>query len=599
MNKIVRVFTIIVLLVALIALLIGIVLFQKSESNVAMKDETNVSAINTNNSTATIEYSSAELAGEYTSYTAKIDLNDMSIIEGGGVFISDTTIHLSRAGVYYFTGMADEGNIEVNADNQEVVIVLDNVTLTSANTSVINVVDAKKVTINIPEGTTSTLTDGTQYTNQTDDEPNATIFSKDDLSIDGKGTLIVNGNYEDAIASKDGLKIVGTTIQITSVDDGIRGKDYVAIKDANIKIKAKGKGIKATEDSDTNYGAIIIDGGTIQVESEDDTLHSNNTITINGGTISLNAVDDGMHADGSIYINGGTIEITKSYEGLEATYIEINGGSTSVVATDDGVNICGGNDSFGMFQQDSFKSTSTEDINRALVINGGTLTVEANGDGLDSNGSIQMTGGTVIVGASTNGGNAALDYNYSFVISGGTLIAYGPTGMWQNPSTSSTQYTIVFQTTGKAGDDVVLKDANGKEVASFTAKRAYGMVAISTESLQQGESYTLYVNDAEVAAQELTSIVTSNGGTQGMMMEGRNHLKNGNMQNFDGGMTENRQFDPSQMRQNRGQQQMQSDNGNMLTPPEWNEEMPTEGDNTGFEKGMKRSEKKQKMIENT
>ena len=497
-----------IIAVILVCLLVVALMFQKPDMNVIHSKEANSSNIS-------VEYTSDELLGEYTNYTAKFDLNSMSIVEGTGITISGTTLNISNAGIYYFSGTADETNIVVNADNQEVVLVLDNVSIACSSTSIINVVDAKKVTVNVPTGTTSTLTDSSKYTIFTeDDEPNATIFSKDDLSIDGKGTLIINANYEDAIASKDGLKIIGTTLNINSADDAIRGKDYVAIKDANINILSKGKGIKATEDTDTSLGFILIDSGTFKIESDDDALHSSNKIVINDGEIEINAGDDGIHADSNI---------AKSYEGIEANYIEINGGDISVVASDDGININGGNDSFGMMRQDAFKTIAEDDNdNRVLIINGGNITVEANGDGLDSNGSIKITGGNILVGGSTNGGNGALDYNYSLVISGGTLIAYGPTGMWQNPSSNSTQYTIAFATTGKAGDKVELKDLNGYVIESFTAKRSYGMVCISTEKLKEGEIYELYINDEGIGSQELISIVTSNGTSQeGFMGGGR------------------------------------------------------------------------------
>lgn len=512
MSNLSKWISIIIVILVVIGLLGALLIFQKSDQNVV----SNNSVIES--SSASVQYTSDELLGEYTNYSAKINLSSMSVEEGAGVNISGTTITVSSAGIYYFSGTTTEGNVVVNADNQEVVLVFDNVNISCKTTAVVNVIDAKKVTINIPSGTTSTFTDSSQYTVFTEeDEPDATIFSKDDLSIDGKGTLVINANYQDAIASKDGLKVVSTTLKITAVDDAIRGKDYVAIKDANITINSKGKAIKVTEETDTSLGFIVIDGGTFNIESEDDALHSNNMIVINDGTFNIVAGDDGIHADSSIFINGGVMNISKSYEGIEANYIEINGGEISVVASDDGINVNGGTDTMGIMKQDDFKTVTENDSNnnQMLVINGGNIKVESNGDGLDANGSIQINGGTTIVGGSTNGGNSALDYDKTFTISGGTLIAYGPTGMWQNPSNSSEQYTIVFETSGKANDKIELKDANGNVIASYTANRAYGIICISTEDLKQGESYSLYVNDAEVGTQELTSIVTSNGSALG------------------------------------------------------------------------------------
>ncbi|MBQ9315122.1 MAG: carbohydrate-binding domain-containing protein [Clostridia bacterium] len=592
MRNISRILSILAIISLLIWLLVALAMFQKSEKN---NEESN-SYVTESNST-TVEYTSDELLGEYTNFSAKINLNNMSIEEGTGVSITGSTVTISKAGIYYFAGTAEEGNIIVNADNQEVVLVLDNVNITCTTTSVINVLDAKKVTINIPNGTTSTLTDGSEYTVFTeDDEPNATVFSKDDLSIDGEGTLVINANYQDAIASKDGLKIINTTLKITAEDDGIRGKDYVAIKDATITVKSKGKSIKATEETDTSLGYIVIDGGTFNIESNDDALHSNNNIIINNGTFSISADDDGIHADSSIYINGGTINIIKSYEGIEANYIEINDGDISVVSSDDGINVNGGTDTMGMRGQDAFKTISEDgsNDNRMLVINGGNITVESNGDGLDSNGSVKIAGGTTIVGGSANGGNSALDYDKSFIITGGTVIAYGPTGMWQNPSNSSTQYSIAYAVVGKADDKIELKDTSGSVVASFTAKRAYGMVCISAQALKQGETYTLYVNNDEVATQELTSIVTSNGSSQGQFGGGfQGQMKNGEMPNFQ--MSNGEEMasgDNMQIPTRDGQKPQNMKN---FERPQG----PTDGEISGSFKGQtKRDGKRQEMMKN-
>ena len=281
------------------------------------------------------------------------------------------------------------------------------------------------------------------------------------------------------------------------------------------------KGIKAGKE-------ITINSGNITITSTDDSIHSNSYIIINDGTFELSTGDDGIHADNNILINNGTINITKSYEGIEANYIKINDGNISVVASDDGINVSGGDGSeaFGQMGGDSF--STVEDDDRQLVINGGTMYVSAQGDGLDANGSIVMNGGKVTVAGTTNNGDGALDYDEAFNINGGTLIVYGATGMWQNPSTSSTQYSICFGTSGSAGDKIVLKDSKGNEIASFTTEKTYGAITISSGDLEKGETYTLYVNGEAKSSQELTSIVTSNLTTSGGM--------NGNM---NGGMKGN------------------------------------------------------------
>lgn len=491
--------------------------------------------------TVSVEFSDEEEAGIYKDYTDEIDLNTMESSQGN-VKISNTTIKITSGGIYYFSGTSEDANIVVEADkNSDVILVFDNANITSTKTAVINGIKAKSIVVNVVKDSVNTFTDVSTYTEFTDDEePNATIFSKTDLVINGTGKLIINSNYEDAIASKDTLKIINTNIEITANDDGIRGKDWVAIKNSNIVINSKGDGIKSTN-TDEDLGYILIDGGEIiilteadgiqaeteitinsgnvTINSKEDSIHSNGYIIINDGNLELTSEDDGIHADNNILINDGTINITKSYEGIESSYIKINGGEVSVIASDDGINIAGGNDlsSMGRPGENTFSSASN---GRELVINGGTIYVNSDGDGLDSNGSISITGGNITVAGAKNGGNGALDYDNKCTVTGGNLIIYGADGMWQNPTTDSTQYSIAFKVTGNQNDTVELKDSNENVLVSLVTEKAYGMVCISNSDLKQGETYTLYVNRENKGNQELTSIVTSNGTSNDGMMNG-------------------------------------------------------------------------------
>jgi hypothetical protein len=150
-----------------------------------------------------------------------------------------------------------------------------------------------------------------------------------------------------------------------------------------------------------------------------------------------------MHADMTLTVNDGTLNISQSYEGLESAAIVINGGDIQITASDDGVNVAGGNDSSsteGRLGQDAFSDSGQY----LLTINGGNLVVDAGGDGLDSNGSIVMSGGQVIVNGPTNDGNGPLDYNGTFTISGGFIVAVGSSGMAQTTSDSSSQYSLLY-----------------------------------------------------------------------------------------------------------------------------------------------------------
>ena len=396
---------------------------------------------------------------DYSSYTGKVDLNSLST-SGNGIKIVDSTITITEEGTYYFTGTASNANIVVNAsDDAKVILVFENANITSSNTSVINGINAKKITINLVEGSTNTFTDSSNYTVFTeDDEPDATVFSKTDLIISGKGTLNINANYKDGIASKDELIISDATLKITSEDDGIRGKDYAQISNATITINSKGDGIKSTNDTDSEKGYIVISnsnitinttadaiqaetilritsgninitttgstandnsskalkagsliqitGGTFNINSTDDGLHSNGNLYIDAGELTIVSKDDAIHADGLIEINGGTFNLTAS-EGIEATYVKINDGAINISASDDGINA-------------GKKSTNYE---VTVEINGGNITIKMGSgdtDGVDSNGNIIINGGTINVT-----GQSTFDYDGTGIINGGTVICNG------------------------------------------------------------------------------------------------------------------------------------------------------------------------------
>ncbi|MBY3618952.1 carbohydrate-binding domain-containing protein [Acinetobacter sp. CUI P1] len=250
---------------------------------------------------------------------------------------------------------------------------------------------------------------------------------------------------------------------------------------------ASTKGLKAG-------GDISINNGTFTIDSADDAVHSNSNVALADGELHIQSGDDGIHADALVAISGGKIDITKSYEGIEGANIAISGGETNVVSSDDGVNVAGGNDEATVGGSPQEQDQFSEAAANVLTISGGTLSVDATGDGLDSNGSIVMSGGTVIVNGPTNGGNGSLDYDGSFEQSGGTLIAAGSSGMAQAPSDTSSQHAIsmTFPQTQKAGTFVHLEDSEGNTILTFAPSKDYQSVVISSPELKDNGSYTLY-----------------------------------------------------------------------------------------------------------
>jgi hypothetical protein len=294
------------------------------------------------------------------------------------------------------------------------------------------------------------------------------IGSKGDLTISG-GTYHIFAN-NNAIKGNDSIEISGGTFYIASNEDGIKseaddtdtGVGYINITGGDFEIATDNDGVDAgtsltvsnatmkiitrggyaTKITDSTISAkglkaetfITVDSGNFNINSQDDCVHSDGSITINNGTFILATADDGFHANETLEISSGTIKISNCYEGLEALNINIRGGNITIVATDDGVNIADGSDSSaisnptgrGGMGGKGGQSGGETVIDGLLNITGGTLTINAKGDGLDSNGNIIMTGGTVTI-TGTGKGDEAVDYNGTFTKTGGTLVAGGKT----------------------------------------------------------------------------------------------------------------------------------------------------------------------------
>jgi hypothetical protein len=657
--------------------------------------------------------------------TATIDGDDGAVVEDNQILIRTT-------GTYVVNGTLNDGQIIVDAeDSGDVRLVLNGASINSSTSAPIYIKQADKTIISLEKNTENKLSDGSEYVFDSDstDEPSATIYSKDDLTINGSGSLTVNGNYNDAIKSNDDLKITGGTFDITVTDDGIIGRDLLAIKEASITITAGGDGLKSTNDEDESKGNIVLEsgtytieadgdgiqaektlasvdgeysiiagggspetitsqesgmgggmgpgatdsfnpgditfqletllegveisdeirkqleeaetmediqtilqeypdlqkqieengmmrgpgmppgndtsfegttdnqtnmpstppggsdskngqsqptppsngetpqngesnwetsfqdkelegsgeqgnsdiqstentedettstkgikagtqlyllGGTWKIDSLDDAIHSNQDVTISGGTTNISSGDDGIHGDADVMLNGGEVTIDKSLEGIEGINITVADGSYHIVAEDDGVNVNGGSDEFAMpggfgnmsppgtaeNQNNTNKASEDESTNETeepteegqLLIKGGYLYINANGDGLDSNTSAKMTGGTVIVYGPTNNGNAPLDYNRSFIVEGGTLIASGSSGMAQGISEDSSQNAIMmtFSEFQEANTAVFVTDEKGEGVLAIAPEKDFQSIVISTSDLKLDQTYTLH-----------------------------------------------------------------------------------------------------------
>lgn len=643
----------------------------ETSANAETGEETTQDSLHATSNTVSLtegKYSEEKLDSTWDEKTAsKIELEKKEIkVSGEGAKVSESSdtmqrVTITEEGTYVVSGEIENGQIVINLENKgSVKLVLSDAVITCETSSPIYA-KSGDVIITLAEGTKNAVTDGDEYDSVTESErePSACIFAKDDLTFNGTGSLEVNGNYKNGIQSKDALKFVTGTYWVTAVNNGFVGKDSVSVRNGNFSIAAGNDGIKVTNieesdkgfiiiddgtfeiqssgdaiqaetlllinegvfdivtgggsaavtengatvkddvenmtdthmNSDTNpndttedsakglksYVDIVIEGGGFTVDSNDDSIHSNHSITVNDCSMVLTTGDDGMHADEELTVNGGTIDIRKSYEGMEALSITINDGTIHIVASDDGINAAGGsNDATenpnmqhggGGRMNGQFPGEITEDTDpdakspgekpenlpegekqeelqegekpenlpegekpeglpkdadtanmdrpeqnakntpggmnsnqgATLEINGGTIYVNASGDGLDANGSITMTGGMVEVQGPESGGDGSFDFDETFVILGGTISSVGSAGMVQNPSESSTQPFIAGTASSSIakGTVIALKDQSGKEIVSITAQKEIQWYCFSSPDIKEGGTYTVYVGGTE------------------------------------------------------------------------------------------------------
>ena len=438
---------IIIISIILVLLIIGFILLTMN-SKTSKKNIKN----NINSNEKEVTYNNDDYNYDFSNYEV-IDVNLDEIKDN---------YEITKTAVYHFTGKL-KGYIKVESD-ENIKIILDNVEITNESGPAIYVSNAKNLYMELIGD--NTLTDSSNYSFQ--EGINATIYSKDDLIIFGDGTLNINANYNDAIASSDDLIIKSGTYKINAKDDGIRGKDSVIILDGNFEINTNGDGIKTTNEKDSDKGNILIKNGTFNITSnkdaidsinsieitngnfnittdnittnssgfsnknesskkgikaknnivikditlesntKDDTIHSNKDITIEKGNFNITSSDDGIHADGMIEINDGVINITAS-EGIEATYIKINNGSININAKDDGINA----------------GAKSNEYSVGIEINGGDIKInmgQGDTDAIDSNGNLYINGGTIDITSSS-----PFDYDREAKYTNGTIIVNGTT----------------------------------------------------------------------------------------------------------------------------------------------------------------------------
>lgn len=499
----------------------------------------------------------SDLAWDTSSEVAITLDGDSASASGGGVSIDGSTVTITSAGAYRISGELADGQLVVDTSDTGLVhLILDGVDITSSTTAAIAVMSAEEAVVVLADGTQNALTDAAEYVypDASTDEPNAALFSDVDLTITGEGALTVTGNANDGIASKDGLVVTAGSITIDAIDDGLRGKHYLVVTGGVLDITAGGDALKSDEDSDATEGyiwigggeltvdaggdgiaavtdavitagtidiaagggasatlpedlsakgvkaatCVVIEGGSLAVDAADDAVHSDTAVSIAGGELTLASGDDAVHADGTLDVSGGTLTVTSSVEGLEAAVITISDGELDITSSDDAINASDGSGSADAMGPGV--GTSCELC--SVTISGGVTVLTADGDGLDSNGSMSITGGAVVVHGPTNDGNGAIDVDGEFTVDGGVLLAVGSSGMAYGPDEASAQGWMfaTLSSPVSAGQTVQIATAGGEVIASFVAERSLGNVVFSSAAIESGQSYHVLVGGSVAGA---------------------------------------------------------------------------------------------------
>ena len=460
-------------------------------------------------------FTKRDLAGTYDeSEAVKITLSGKTATcDNSNVQIEDEVVTIKAAGVYVLSGTLTDGTIVVDAgDDDKVQLVLDGVSITAADYAAIYAKNADKVFVTLAEGAENSLTVSGDYVQTDDNNVDAVIFAKCDLTLGGTGSLTVKDTTGHGIVSKDDLVVTGGTYTIYSQDHCLNGKDSVRIADGTFNLSCDEDGIHAGND-DQQDGYVYIEGGDINIS----------------------VGDDALHAEGLLIITGGDIDVSKSCEGVEGYKILVTGGDIDVVSSDDGFNAAGGSSGSG-YNHDGFGGgpgmggvDMDADSDAYIFITGGTININADGDGIDSNGCIGITGGSVYVLGPSDNGNGAMDYGICAAITGGEIVAVGGSGMAQGFGDESTQCSALvnFDEWIDAGETITLTNSDGKEVLSYKADKKFNSVVISTSDMKQGDNYTLTVGDQ--SSTFTLDDITYSEGSGGMQRPGGN-LDNGGMQ---------------------------------------------------------------------
>jgi hypothetical protein len=442
-----------------------------------------------------VEYDSDDLDSSASrSDMSYIELEGNSItLDGSGAIVDGNIITVTSAGMYSISGTLDDGQIIVNTGDKETVkLVLNGADIACSTSAPIYVVNAEKTVITLADGTENYVADGDSYIleDTESDEPNAAIFSNDDLTINGDGSLTVSANYNNGITSNDDLKITGGNLTVNAVNDGVKGKDSIAVKDGMITVNAGSDGMQSNNDEDAEKGYIsiedgtfnitagmdgiqaetrlVVSGGNITISSGGGSINSSSrdnwgnwgmennpndnssadsakgmkagvNITIAGGTINIDSSDDSVHSNDSLTINGGDILLASGDDGMHSdSTLEINGGDLSIAKSYEGIE----SSTITINDGNIHLVASDDGINATGGNDGSSINGRPGQNNFDFSGDnhLYVNGGYTAIDAMGDG----LDINGPIDMTEGIVIVNGPTAN----NNGALDYSGAFQITG-------------------------------------------------------------------------------------------------------------------------------------------------------
>lgn len=472
--------------------------------------------------------------------------DDGCAVDGAGAVADGTTVTITAGGTYVLSGQISAGQVVVNADGEKVQLVLDGASVTSADSAAILVRAAKKVWLTLADGTQNKLATSGSFAEDDEFSIDGAVWCKSDLTINGTGALEVSSAEGHGIVCKDELALVSGDVEVEAARHAVQAQDAACVVAGTWSLTAGTDGIQCGDDDDAEKGSVLIVGGTVSIDAASDGVDAANVLEVDGGEITVSAGDDGLHSERALQVDGGTVTVTKSYEGLEGSTVTVNGGVIDVTSSDDGVNAAGDPTGDSSAEATGVGASGPEaageqpeaaanggqaptgdgqapegadaqaptgaggqapadaggqapgaggamdyDSTARVTINGGELTIQASGDGVDSNGDLTVTGGETCVFGPVSDGDGSLDFAGTGTIAGGVVMCTGSSGMAQNFGDASTQGSMLVSASGQVGDAIQLADEDGNVLASCEARTSYSCVLDSAPGIESGKSYTL------------------------------------------------------------------------------------------------------------